>query len=526
MSVAPFSACGRRDAGGPSRVALGLAIVLLHSGVISGCGSSSTPSDVVEQPPRLVLLYAPCTVNADFLSPYGASPSVTPRLDAFSREAVIFERHMTESGQSGPAYASIFTGVHADRHGVFLHPTPLAGDVTTIGEVFRDGGFDVGAWLAHVMASGELGYGRGARRISDLMLTADSAGFVELLERLRREPSARALVVAHHTLTHSPYRTESLVPFCARVPEACGPAVDDPERFQAAAGFYLNHHSELSHDFPDVVERFDLGRQQIDYLAQVIELLYRANVARLDHHFGTLLDVIDASGLAGESLVVFTADHGEAMYRDGLLFPWTHGHQLAPEVLRVPLLIRAPGLGPRRFGAVTRSVDLLPTLASWAGLTPPANLPGHDLAAAVRGDGPLPELDAFSHTALTAEVVLEESKSWRRFRTWFPREDPELMWMQVRRGDDVVQLRGSLVSKGDGGDVELVPARFDLAADPAQATNLWRDEDPEARARRTDLETYRRRLIDAWRGLEDGAREGALDEERQKELLRRLGYIE
>ena len=58
--------------------------------------------------PRLVLLYAPCTVNRDSLAPYGAAVRYTPNLAAFARESVVFLRHQTETDQSGPAYASLF----------------------------------------------------------------------------------------------------------------------------------------------------------------------------------------------------------------------------------------------------------------------------------------------------------------------------------------------------------------------------------------------------------------------------------
>lgn len=482
--------------------------------------------------PRLVLLYAACTVNASHLSPYANSakndPAITPRLADFAARSVVFERHMTESGQSGPAYASMFTGRHADGHGVFHHPTPIDPEIPILGQVFHDAGFYVEAWLAHVMASAELGYGRGADRAHDLVLTDDTPEFLRILDGLRADPDARAVVIAQQTLTHAPYRVESLGPFCRRHPAECKLRAEDPQRFDAAAGFYLNHHAELSRDFPDVAKRFSLRDEQIEYLAKVVEVLYRANVARLDHHFGTLLDAVDSRGLADESLVVFTADHGEAGYgKDSagsdILFPWTHGHQLSADVLRVPLIVRGPGLEASRFEGVTRSTDLLPTMASLAGIAPPA-LPdepwnGRDLSAVVEGFLPQPAAedhrDAYSHTAMTAELILEESRSWEWFRTWFPREDPELMWTQLHQfaaagdgGDLVIQLRGRLA---DGGIVSIEPAFVGVER-----------SDRDAALKR--LRAYRQRLIEAWNRRSPDAE--ALDYERQIELLRRLGYVE
>ena len=79
---------------------------------------------------------------------------------------------------------------------------------------------------------------------------------------------------------------------------------------------------------------------------------------------------VDERGLRDESLVVFTADHGELLYRDNALFPWSHDFQLAPEVLRAPLLIRGPGVAPGRAEWVTRSIDLYPTIYKGKDLQP------------------------------------------------------------------------------------------------------------------------------------------------------------
>jgi arylsulfatase A-like enzyme len=82
----------------------------------------------------LVLLYATCTVNKDYLGPYEPAVSYTPALDDFARSSLVFENHQTESGQSGIAFASIFSGTQATEHGVFVNPSRLPDDVLVIPE--------------------------------------------------------------------------------------------------------------------------------------------------------------------------------------------------------------------------------------------------------------------------------------------------------------------------------------------------------------------------------------------------------
>jgi hypothetical protein len=94
------------------------------------CAAPQAPPE-----PRLVLLYAPCTVNREYLSPYDPAVDFTPALEAFSRDATVFERNTTESGQSGIAYASLFTGLQAPDHGVWRNPGFSTADLSATPEV-------------------------------------------------------------------------------------------------------------------------------------------------------------------------------------------------------------------------------------------------------------------------------------------------------------------------------------------------------------------------------------------------------
>lgn len=470
------------------------------------------------------MLYAPCTVNAEFVAPYGDA-TYTPRLKDFAAQSVVFERHMTEDGQSGPAYASIFSGRQSDGHGVFYHPADVSSaEGPWLTEVFRNGGFYVAAWLQHMMASPELGYGRGAHEQHMAVPDSDTPELMQLLAGLRDDPSSRALVVVNHILVHSPFRLVALEPFCDAHPWECNVLRDEPERFYSFVHMYRDLDAKLQRDFPAVVAERGLSDDDVAFLARVVQVLYRSNLWQLDAHFGRLLDAVAMYGLEEESLVVFTADHGEVFYREDLLFPFTHGFQLAPEVLRVPLLIRGKSLEPRRYEAVTRSTDLLPTLASLAGIAPP-KLPdqpwnGVDLAAAIRGDSPEPDLEAYSHTAVVAGAVSEASADWHHFRRYYPRTDPTLMWTQVRVGDELLQLRGVL---DDDDMLDMKPVHYRLST--SGRLDIAMPERALAMQRRARLDVYLESLIAAWEEKVASGDEG-LGKEREKELLKALGYVD
>src|SRR6185295_15578310 len=126
-------------------------------GATVGCWKSG-----VDRPlPRLVVLFAPCTVNRSYLSPYNPQIRYTPNLDRFARAGVTFTKHQTEEGQSGVAYAALFSGNQAMRHGIYSHPTRLQDCAYLITEAFRDAGYDVFFWADQIIASPKLNYVQG-----------------------------------------------------------------------------------------------------------------------------------------------------------------------------------------------------------------------------------------------------------------------------------------------------------------------------------------------------------------------------
>ena len=140
-------------------IALRTAVLFALVACITVACRQAAPGD----PPRLVVLYAPCTVNRDYLTPYNETANYTPALARLAREGVVFERHWTESGQSGIAFASIFSGTQAPGHQVYSHPTLIDESVYLVTEAFAAAGYENFFWGGHGLASGKYGYAQGRR---------------------------------------------------------------------------------------------------------------------------------------------------------------------------------------------------------------------------------------------------------------------------------------------------------------------------------------------------------------------------
>jgi arylsulfatase A-like enzyme len=369
------------------------------------------------------------------------------------------------------------------------------------------------------MANAALNYAQGvdAEHASEQMLNAKDPDFHKILDRLQNDPAYRALIVTDFTVTHRPYPAKRLDDFCREYPDECRPR-QDAAAFDHYRNLFRSDHISFAYDFERAAQSHGLTETDVRNLTDVVEVLYKACVNRLDRSFGRIVAEIERRHLLPESVIVFTADHGEVLYRDNLDFKWCHAFQLAPEVLHVPLIIHAPaaGIDGGMYEGVTRSIDVLPTLAGLAKVPMPDYAgPGVDLSAAMRAKEPPPPLLAFSHSSLLPQSMAERLDELGHLRTLFPRRDPDLMWVAVRSEDSLYKLRPR--------DGRIVASVYDLAADPTETEDLY---DPAAARQQAVLEqlsAYRVSLIEGYDVWE--RRPGELDEDERIRILRSLGYV-
>ncbi len=206
---------------------------------------------------------------------------------------------------------------------------------------------------------------------------------------------------------------------------------------------------------------------------------YYGMVSYIDDQVGTLLAALEASGLADNTVIVITSDHGEMLGERGLWFKKT----FFEPALRVPLILHAPGrMEPGRVATLASLVDLLPTFASiasdgrWDGAVEP--LDGADLTV-LGADG-----DRAVHAELLCEGIKAPIFMIRRGRFKFITggEDPDLLFDVESDPDERRNLAGD-------------PAHAQtVAAFAAEAATLW---DQEALSQQIVLSQRRRLLVRA-----------------------------
>jgi len=142
---------------------------------------------------------------------------------------------------------------------------------------------------------------------------------------------------------------------------------------------------------------------------------YYAHCTALDQCIGDLLETLAATGLASNTIVVFSSDHGEMLGSQGVA-P-TQKQVAWNESARVPFLMRVPGIAPRPVTTPITTPDILPTLLALAGVTIPKTVEGEDLSASLRAGRDEDRAALYMCVSPFAKVPPEKLREYRAIRT-------------------------------------------------------------------------------------------------------------
>ncbi|HSC28373.1 MAG TPA: sulfatase [Vicinamibacterales bacterium] len=378
------------------------------------------------------------TTRADRLPAYGYMDVSMPHLDRLAREGVVFDQATSVAPLTLPAHASLFTGLYPPGHGVRDNADPaLAEEHATLAETLRERGFRTAAFVGSVVVNPERGLAQGFDEYRGVA-TDKQAGHGP--ERMQRRADA-VVTDALEWLGHQP-----------------------------ASPFFLWVHLYDPHRPYDPPE---------PYRSSVADP-YVGEIAFADSQIGRLLDALERRRLYDRTVVVVVGDHGESLGDHG---ERDHGIFVYESVMRVPFIVRAPGLAPRRVGAVVRLVDVMPTVLDLVGLQAP-DLDGVSLVDLMKGSR-RSDLEAYS-----------ESLYPRRFG-WSP-------LLALRDG------RFKLISAPR-------PELYDLERDPFEERNIYGE-------RRELAEAMTTRLADIARERSTGTGTPAVPPDVQARLAA-LGYV-
>jgi iduronate 2-sulfatase len=346
----------------------------------------------------------------NMLGCYGDPLARTPNLDRLAARGVRFDRAYCQFPLCGPSRNSMLTGLYPNSNGILRNAEIFRQTIpshVSLPQAFRREGYfaarigklyhynvpksvgtnghdDPGSWELELNPAGvdrleeephifTLTPGQFGGTLSwyaspksdpyhtDGLMAADAEW---VLQRCARQPQRPFFLAVGFFRPHTPYVAPK-DPYFGYYPESQmrvvqGVAEDQADLPAAALGSYKREQDKLTDD---------LRRQCLQ--------AYYASISFMDAQVGRVVDALDRLGLADNTIIVFTSDHGYHTGEHGL---WQK-MSLFEQSARVPLLIVAPGVAKQGTVAETPVglIDLYPTLSELCGVSPPEDLQGQSL---------------------------------------------------------------------------------------------------------------------------------------------------
>lgn len=347
----------------------GLAFAQIRAPRITGEAPAVAVAATPEVPPLArevqaakpsVLLVVLDAARAGSFGAYGYSRSTTPRIDAFAREAWVFDNAYTTAVYTLAAMSSVWTSQPPDRHhGDIAFSARLPKDRLLLSEILTAQGIPTAGFVANGVAGAINGFERGFREFDEPWQKYGSAAssmrnvLPAFLDRMKTSGTPFFGYV-HYREPHEPY--DPPAPFTT----AFGPDHPIPKARRDGGEAAKQWLKDINQGV------LKPTAEEVDHLRR----LYDGNLAFADQEFGWLLDELSARGLLDNMVVVIMGDHGEALYEHGVV---GHNTQVFEESARVPLLVRLPKSllsrnPPRRVTSLVDLTDIAPTILDAFGL--------------------------------------------------------------------------------------------------------------------------------------------------------------
>lgn len=411
------------------------------------------------------------SLRADRLGMYGYPKGTSPNLDRLAEDSLVFEQAYTTAPWTLPSIVTLMTGMHPHALGVRNTDVGIPPSTLTLPEIMRDMGFTTTAIVSHIYLKPEWG----ATKSFEYVDTRDARGHDHIsspgvtfraIDFLRRKPNRRHFMLLHYFDPHYPYVDHEK-------------GATPPDATRVTSGMNIGELRQMARAIT-IPERARLND------------IYDSEVRYTDRHIGKFLDTLRAAGRYEDALIIFVADHGEALAERRTRFIG-HVASLETSTLRIPLIMKLPGGQPRgRVERAVSTIDIMPTIAREVGAEIPvdANIQGapFDWSFAQPGRGSI-----FGETGKWAahQTVIDRAGRWK-----------------------LVHDRDTNIS-----------ALYDLASDPLEHRDVSKDRPLKLQRLESELRSWNAE-IEAARQARSLNGEAPLLDAEDEESLRAMGYIE
>ena len=320
------------------------------------------------QKPNVIIIVCD-TLRKDIIDLYGG-PAKMPSLGRFAKDSVVYENAIAPAPWTFPSHVSLFTGLYPSEHGIHeskkakmpqIVDANLRSRHTTIAEYLRERGYSTIVISANLMISKVTGFDRGFDQFytfthspwiqSDIATQARNLGadMAQVAAMLLKKGDAKSIAKYGIEFLKIKIRERSMnypLKKGAEVVNRKAAAMVRRLPFFLFLNYYEAHEPYKKFSDKETQDHLTgvkpIGREKVAYLKSqyVLEAEY------LDTELGRLMDWLKKKKLYENSLIILTADHGQAFNEHGFMY---HGIYLYDEIVRVPMVIKYPqGKKPAR----------------------------------------------------------------------------------------------------------------------------------------------------------------------------------
>jgi len=352
-----------------------------------------------------IILVVGDTLRADHLGCYGYPKNTSPAIDVFSRDSSLFEDAISSDVPTQPSFTSLMTGLRGIHNGVISHhPSESIDDSVPLlqqrlGAKMTTGAVSTLYIMKKYFARGFHYYMNPVASNPDRIQRVQAEEINSFaIPWIRQHANEDFFLFVHYWDPHTPYLP--------------------PPQYRI---FYQGTYNDPANHSLDAFKKTDLWYHALSWLKETkiedvtdidyIVSLYDGEIRHMDDAFKELLKEVEDLGITEDTLVIFTADHGESLGEHGFYFDHADVYQTT---IHVPLIIRWPGHFPKkRVRGLVQNIDITRTLLELAGLSA-EGLEGINLLNAVNGE---PRSRAFSNQALwTAKRTMIKDLEGHRYK--------------------------------------------------------------------------------------------------------------
>ncbi|MED5330206.1 MAG: sulfatase [Planctomycetota bacterium] len=347
---------------------------LLGCGGNDVTGEGTGPLRGPETHARHVVVYVIDTLRADRLGLYGNDRQLTPAMDELGRTGATFEMAYSSAPWTLPSSVSLFTSTFPTSHGVLSGLETLGDQAQTMVEWFGDLGYYTAGFAYNTLGGRGAGLDQGYDKYfekppNDEMTEEQREQGLHTIRPVLRfirdyEGEAPLFLYVHTVEPHWPFDGSpmNLTPLEG---EVTGALKEQANALCPKHRGMLGNRQSGEMTAQDLAELEEMERTA-DRLQETVEALYDGDVRRADLNLSRVVTALTEKGLWDDTIFVLLADHGEELRERG---NWLHGQSVFNELVRVPMVMRIPGVTGTnsRVSQPTQTLDLLPTLADALG---------------------------------------------------------------------------------------------------------------------------------------------------------------